>query len=184
MNIELFLAQRLNKQTSSRFSQPIIRIAMLAIALSVAVMIIATSIVKGFQKEIRDKVIGFGSHIQITHFADGNSYDSQKVIKTDSLKTSLDVIEGIKHIQTFATKPAIIKTKEEIQGVVLKGVGSDFNPSFFNSNLKKGNITQFNDTLVSNKNPDFNKLAKQLQLQVNDKMIMYFIQKPTTSKNI
>ena len=122
MNIELFLAQRLNKQTSSRFSQPIIRIAMLAIALSVAVMIIATSIVKGFQK-IRDKVIGFGSHIQITHFADGNSYDSQKVIKTDSLKTSLDVIEGIKHIQTFATKPAIIKTKEEIQGVVLKGVG-------------------------------------------------------------
>ena len=89
MNIELFLAQRLNKQTSSRFSQPIIRIAMLAIALSVAVMIIATSIVKGFQKEIRDKVIGFGSHIQITHFADGNSYDSQKVIKIDSLKTSL-----------------------------------------------------------------------------------------------
>ena len=84
---------------------------MLAISLSVAVMIIATSIVKGFQKEIRDKVIGFGSHIQITHFADGNSYDSQKVIKTDSLKTSLDVIEGIKHIQTFATKPANYQNK-------------------------------------------------------------------------
>ena len=95
MNIELFLAQRLNNQTSSRFSRPIIRVATLAIALSVAVMIIATSVVKGFQKEIRNKVIGFGSHIQITHFADGNSYDSQKVSKTDSLKISLEVIEGL-----------------------------------------------------------------------------------------
>ena len=181
MNIELFLAQRLNKQTSSRFSQPIIRIAMLAIALSVAVMIIATSIVKGFQKEIRDKVIGFGSHIQITHFADGNSYDSQKVIKTDSLKTSLNVIEGIKHIQTFATKPAIIKTKKNSRSC-FERVGSDFNPSFFNSNLKKGNITQFNDTLVSNKILISNKLAKQLQLQVNDKMIMYFVQNPPRAR--
>ena len=98
-------------------------------------------IVTGFQKEIRDKVIGFGSHIQITHFANGNSYDSQKVSKIDSLKNSLEDIDDITHIQTFATKPGIIKTKEEIQGVVLKGVGSDFNPSFFDSNLKAGNVT-------------------------------------------
>ena len=73
MNIELFLAQRLNKQTTNRFSRPIIRIAILAISLSLAVMILATAVVTGFQKEIRDKVIGFGSHIQITHFSDGNS---------------------------------------------------------------------------------------------------------------
>ena len=182
MNIELFLAQRLNNQTSSRFSRPIIRVATLAIALSVAVMIIATSVVKGFQKEIRDKVIGFGSHIQITHFADGNSYDSQKVSKTDSLKISLEVIEGITHIQNFATKPGIIKTKEEIQGVVLKGVGSDFNPSFFNSNLKAGSVTKFNDTLTSNKILISNKLAKQLELQVNDKMMMYFVQNPPRAR--
>ena len=138
MNIELFLAQRLNKQSNSPFSRPIIRVAILAIALSMAVMIIATSVVTGFQKEIRDKgLLVFGSHIQITHFANGNSYDSQKVSKIDSLKNSLKEIDEITHIQTFATKAGIIKTKEEIQGVILKGVGSDFNPSFFDSNIKK-----------------------------------------------
>ena len=182
MNIELFLAQRLNKQTSSRFSHPIIRIATLAIALSVAVMILATAVVTGFQKEIRDKVIGFGSHIQITHFVDGNSYESQKISKIDSLKTSLEGIDDIIHIQTFATKAGIIKTKEEIQGVVLKGVGSDFNPSFFENNLKAGNIEVYNDTLTSSKVLISNKLAKQLQLQVGDKMVMYFIQNPPRAR--
>ncbi|MBF90505.1 MAG: ABC transporter permease [Flavobacteriales bacterium] len=182
MNIELFLAQRLNKQTSSRFSQPIIRIATLAIAVSVAVMILATAVVTGFQKEIRDKVIGFGSHIQITHFADGNSYESQKISKIDSLKISLEGIDDITHIQNFATKAGIIKTKEEIQGVILKGVGSDFNPSFFENNLKAGNIEVYNDTLTSRKVVISNKLAKQLQLQVDEKMVMYFVQNPPRAR--
>ncbi len=182
MNIELFLAQRLNKQTSSRFSRPIIRIAILAIALSVAIMILATAIVTGFQKEIRDKVIGFCSHIQITHLADGNSYESQKISKIDSLKTSLEKNDDITHVQTFATKAGIVKTKEEIQGVVLKGVGSDFNPSFFNSNLKLGSVTKYNDTLTSNKVLVSYKMAKKLQLQVNDKMVMYFAQNPPRAR--
>ena len=182
MNIELFLAQRLNKQSNSPFSRPIIRVAILAIALSIAVMIIATSVVTGFQKEIRDKVIGFGSHIQITHFANGNSYDSQKVSKIDSLKNSLKEIDEITHIQTFATKAGIIKTKEEIQGVILKGVGSDFNPSFFDSNIKIGSVTEFSDTLASNKVLISNKLAKQLQLNLNDKMMMYFVQNPPRAR--
>ena len=182
MNVEHFLAQRLKKQISSRFSRPIIRIATLAIALSVAVMILATAVLTGFQKEIRDKVIGFGSHIQITHFADGNSYESQKISKIDSLKTSLEGIDDITHIQIFATKAGIIKTKEEIQGVVLKGVGSDFNTSFFNTNLKAGSVTQYNDTLTSNKILISNKLAKQLQLQVDDQMVMYFVQNPPRAR--
>ena len=182
MNIELFLSQRLNKQTSSRFSRPIIRVAILAIALSIAVMIIATSVVKGFQKEIRDKVIGFGSHIQITHFADGNSYESQKVSKIDSLKSSLELIEEITHIQTFATKAGIIKTKNEIHGVVLKGVGSDFNTSFFDSNLIAGSVSKYNDSLTSNKVLISNKLAKQLQLQLYDRIMMYFVQNPPRAR--
>ena len=182
MNIELFLSQRLNKQTSSRFSRPIIRVAILAIALSIAVMIIATSVVKGFQKEIRDKVIGFGSHIQITHFADGNSYESQKVSKIDSLKSSLELIEEITHIQTFATKAGIIKTKNEIHGVVLKGVGSDFNTSFFDSNLIAGSVSKYNDSLTSNKVLISNKLAKQLQLQLYDRIMMYFVQTPPRAR--
>ena len=178
MNIELFLAQRLNKQTTNRFSRPIIRIAILAISLSVAIMILATAVVTGFQKEIRDKVIGFGSHIQITHFSDGNSYESQKISKIDSLKASLQTIDDIVHIQSFATKAGIIKTKNEIQGVVLKGVGSDFNPSFFKNNLLKGDFSQYNDSLTSNKALISNKLAKRLKFRLDDKMVMYFVEKP------
>ena len=109
-------------------------------------MILATAIVTGFQNEIRDKVIGFGSHIQITHFSDGNSYESKKVSQIDSIKQSLAPIAEVIHIQEFATKAGIIKTSQEIKGVVLKGVGSDFNATFlriiFNQEQYKATTTQ------------------------------------------
>ncbi len=182
MNLELYLAQRLQKKTTSRFSRPIIRIATLAISLSVTVMILATAIVTGFQNEIRDKVIGFGSHIQITHFSDGNSYESKKVSQIDSIKQSLAPIGEVTHIQKFATKAGIIKTSQEIKGVVLKGVGSDFNATFFKNNLQSGAIQSYNDTATSNKVLISSKIAKDLQLEVGDKMSMYFIQQPPRAR--
>ena len=118
MNLELYLAQRLQKKTTSRFSSyPSSQIATLAISLSVTVMILATAIVTGFQNEIRDKVIGFGSHIQITHFSDGNSYESKKVSQIDSIKQSLAPIAEVIHIQKFATKAGIIKLVKKLKAL-------------------------------------------------------------------
>ena len=178
MNIALFIARRLIGKNEYRFSRPVIRIAITAIALSLSVMLLSLAIIKGFQNEIRDKVIGLSSHIQVTDFSDGNSYESTLLSDSDSLKQLLQNVEGIKHIQSYATKAGIIKTKDEIQGVVLKGVSNDFDPNFLKSKLIEGEIPLFGGETKSNNIVLSSTIAKQLNLNLMDDLHMYFIQQP------
>jgi lipoprotein-releasing system permease protein len=180
MNVEYFIAKRLisAKEGNNRLSRPIIRIAILAIALSVAVMLISIGVVKGFKKDIADKVIGFGSHIQITNFSNNNSYETGAISKNQDFYPTIEQEDGIQHIQVFATKAGIIKTKDEIHGVVLKGIGSDFNSSFFESNLVEGKVPIYNDSLTSSRVLISKKIADLLALQLEEKLIMYFVQDP------
>ena len=178
MNVSFFIAQRLIGKNEHRFSKPVIRIAITAIALSLTVMLLSIAIITGFQNEITSKVIGFSSHIQVSNFSNGNSYESTLLKNTDSLKTSLSSVEGIKHIQTYATKAGIIKTEEEIQGVVLKGVGNDFEDSFLQSILMEGQIPSFGEATKSKEVVLSLAIAKQLNLNVGDDFQMYFIQQP------
>ena len=180
MNVEFFIAKRLviAKEGNNRLSRPIIRIAILAIALSVAVMLISIGVVKGFKKDIADKVIGFGSHIQITAFSDNNSYETKAISKNQDFYPSIENEKGINHIQYFATKAGIIKTADEIHGVILKGVGSDFNRDFFKDNLVEGEVPIYNDTLTSSRVIISKKIADLLDLEIDEKLIMYFAQNP------
>ena len=180
MNVEYFISKRLvsAKEGNNRLSRPIIRIAILAIALSVAVMLISIGVVKGFKKDIADKVIGFGSHIQITAFSDNNSYETKAISKNQDFYPSIENEKGINHIQYFATKAGIIKTADEIHGVILKGVGSDFNRDFFKDNLVEGEVPIYNDTLTSSRVIISKKIADLLDLEIDEKLIMYFAQDP------
>ena len=180
MNVEYFIAKRLvsAKEGNNRLSRPIIRIAILAIALSVAVMLISIGVVKGFKKDIADKVIGFGSHIQITAFSDNNSYETKAISKNQDFYPSIENEKGINYIQYFATKAGIIKTADEIHGVILKGVGSDFNRDFFKDNLVEGEVPIYNDTLTSSRVIISKKIADLLGLETDEKLIMYFAQDP------
>ena len=127
MNVEYFIAKRLfiAKEENNSYTKPILRIAILAIALSVAVMLLSVMVVTGFKNDISDKIIGFGSHITISSFSDNQSYETEPIQISDSLYTSILEDPEVKHISTFATKAGIIKTNDEILGVVLKGVSSD-----------------------------------------------------------
>ncbi len=180
MNVEYFIAKRLivAKEGNNRLSRPIIRIAILAIALSIAVMLISIAVVKGFKKDIADKVIGFGAHIQITAFSDNNSFETKAINKHQDFYPSIKQEDGITHIQQFATKAGIIKTKKEIHGVILKGVGTDFNPAFFESNLQEGKVPIYNDSLTSSAVMISKRIADLLQLKLGENLIMYFIQDP------
>ena len=178
MNVSFFIAQRLIGKNEYRFSKPVIRIAITAIALSLTVMLLSIAIITGFQNEITSKVIGFSSHIQVSNFSNGNSYESTLLKNTDSLKTSLSSVEGIKHIQTYATKAGIIKTEEEIQGVVLKGLGNDFEDSFLQYILIEGQIPSFGEATKSKEVVLSLAIARQLNLNVGDDFQMYFIQQP------
>lgn len=163
-------------RNSKKFTQPIIKISIAAIALGITVMIIALSIVSGFQREIRNKVIGFGGHIQITKYDSQNTYEATPIDKNQAFYPSLDTVEGIKHIQIFATKAGIIKTNEDIYGVIVKGIGSDFDWSFFNDKLKEGSpividtANPTNDIIISQ------TIANKMNIKLHDKMFLYFIQ--------
>ena len=140
MNVEYFIAKRLftAKEKNNTHTQPIFRIAILAIALSIAVMLLSLIILTGFKNEITSKIIGFGSHITVSNFTNNQSYESEPISINQDFYPSINDDKGIKKINVFATKVAIIKTNDEIHGVVLKGVSSDYDWTFFNDNL--GNL--------------------------------------------
>lgn len=180
MNTELFIAKRLisGEKSSTRISRPIVFIAIIGISLGLAVMIIATAIVTGFKNEIRNKVIGFGSHIQILNYDTNTSYETAPVNKNQEFYPQMVNLPGIKHIQVFGTKAGIIKTKTDIQGVVLKGVGSDFDWTFFKRNLTDGVAFRVTDTIKTNKVLISKYIAQLLKLKVGDSFSMYFVQEP------
>ncbi len=180
MNVEYFIANRLftAKEENNRYTKPILGIAILAIGFSVAIMLLSIMIVTGFKKDISDKIIGFNSHITITNFTENQSYESEPIYMHQDFYPSIRNEDGFKHIQVYATKAGIIKTNDEILGSVLKGVGNDFDPSFFKQNLVEGKIPVYSDTITSNKVLISKSISNLLKLSINDNMVMYFVNKP------
>ncbi len=180
LNIELFVAQRLLKDKSGKqkISRPIVSIAVVGVALGMAVMILSVAIVTGFKSEIRQKMIGFGSHIQILNHDTNTSYETLPVDRNQPFYPGLDSIDGIKHIQAFGIKAGILKTKEDIQGAVLKGIDTDFDWSFFKKNIIKGEIIEISDSIRTDDVVISNYLAKLLKLDTSDYVAMYFVEDP------
>ena len=181
MNLPYFIAQRLIKgrREETSFSRPINVIAIIGIATGLAVMILAVAILTGFKQQIREKVVGFGSHIQILNFDSNISFETTPISDTQKFIPDIKKIPGIKHIQVFATKAGIIRTDEDIQGVVLKGIGSDFDWSYFKSNMVEGSAFPVSDTGLPNNNVIISKkIASMLRLKMGDSFTMLFIQDP------
>ena len=180
MNTSLFIAKRLftAKENNNNYTRPIIRIAILAIALSMTVMLLSIAIVTGFKQQIRDKVIGFGSHIQITAYTDNQSYETEPISILQDFYPDITNDEGIKHIQVYATKAGIVKTKDEIHGVVLKGISDDYDWQFFKENLVSGDIFNIDDSLISEQILISESISKTLRLNVDDNFVIYFVQNP------
>jgi lipoprotein-releasing system permease protein len=180
MNLPYFIAQRLIKgrREETSFSRPINVIAIIGIAMGLAVMILAVAILTGFKKQIREKVVGFGSHIQIMNFDSNISFETIPISDTQPYIPKIEEIPGISHVQVFATKAGIIKTEEEIQGVMLKGIGSDFNWNYFSSNMVDGSVFTVTDTGRTDKVIISKKISDMLRLHTGDSFVMHFIQDP------
>ena len=185
MNTELFIAKRIifGQKSQSRFSRPIIRLAIIGISLGIAVMVLTVAIVTGFQAEIRDKVIGFGAHIQIFNYDSNTSNEPNPIDKHQPFLLQLKTTPGITHIQAYATKNGIIKTRTDNEGVVLKGVGADYDWSFIKKSIVEGNVFQVSDTGVS-KNIVISKiLSNRLGLDLGQKLNIYFLTKKKDSED-
>lgn len=185
MNAELFIAKRIykgEKDNKKKVASPAIKIAIAGIALGLAVMIIAVCIIVGFKNEVRGKVVGFGSHIQITAFETNNSYEHPPIALSDSLSQILSSNKEIKHFQEFITKPGIIKTDNDFMGVVLKGVGESYDWDFFKTNMLEGDVIHRNDTSTTNSAIISKSIASKLHLNVGDRFTCYFVQDPVRAR--
>lgn len=180
MNTEFFLASRIVSRSKGNFSWTFVVIAITSIALGLAIMFIALAILTGFKKEIREKVVGFAGHIQIARFSESQTYEPQPIEKNQRFYYTLKKNNEISHIQVFAAKTGIIKAKDQIQGVILKGVGSDYDWDFFKNRMVEGHIFKVNDTTRSDEVIISRRISDLLNLKVNDDLRMYFIVGNTT----
>jgi lipoprotein-releasing system permease protein len=180
MNLPYFIAQRLIKgrREGTSFSRPINVIAVIGIAMGLAVMILAVAILTGFKQQIREKVVGFGSNIQILNLDSNISFETTPISTNQDFIQKIKNIPGIRHIQVFATKAGIINTGEDIQGVKLKGLGSDFDWDYFKSCMVEGSVFTVTDTGRTDKVIISKKISDMLRLRVGDSFVMHFIQDP------
>lgn len=169
MRAETFIARRLyfTSSAAKRSSRPAIRVALLGIAIGVAVMLLTLCVVVGFKQTITDKVACFGAHIQVTNFDNNSTFELQPIEVTDSL---LGVLRGIDHVVTadpFLTKPGILKTDDQFEGIVLKAT-DNWQP--FASALQEGSFPATNEQIMLSRT-----LCSKLRLGVGDKVYCYFV---------
>lgn len=180
MNLEFFIAKRLvsGRESKGYVSRSIVNITTFGISLSLAVMIVSMAVVTGFKKNIINKVVGFGGHILIENMDSNTSYETNPISTQQKFLPILKTNNGIKHIQEYCITAGIIKTKEEIQGIVLKGVGSDYDWSFFQHNLVDGHVFSVSDSGLSNNILISRTLANMLKLKTGEDVAMYFVKNP------
>jgi lipoprotein-releasing system permease protein len=179
-----FISQRLLRSNgaSRQLSTPIVRIAVGGIALGLSVMILAVAIVTGFQEEIRRKVIGFGSHIQIIKYDSNKSLEATPIEKNQQFIAEVKKIPGVESIQPGGRKPGIIKSGDAIEGVLFKGVDQKDPLKFFGAHLTAGRLPKLNTTEKSDEILVSAQLANQLKLSIDSSLIMYFVQDPPKAR--
>ena len=177
MNLSFFIAKRIysDKGDKRKVSRPAIHIATAGVAIGLAVMILTVSVVLGFKHTIRDKVIGFGSHIQVANFLTMQSSDPYPICIDDSIMRVIKGIEGVAHVERFALTQGILKTDEDFLGISFKGIGPEYDLSFIKSNLKSGSLPSFSDSANKGNLLLSSATADKMNLKTGDKVYAYFI---------
>lgn len=176
MQFPLFIAKRLYSEQGDKrkVSRPAIHIATAGVAIGLAVMIISVCVVLGFKHTIRDKVIGFGSHIQVADFLTLQQMEQYPIVIDDSMIDVLKHIPDVAHVQRFAMKEGILKTDSDFLGVAFKGVGPEFDSTFIHNNMVEGSIPPFSDSVSHNKILVSQLMADKLHLKSGQRIFAYF----------
>lgn len=177
MNFPLFIAKRIYSDNTNKrkVSRPAIRIATIGVAVGLAVMIISVSVVVGFKHSIRDKVVGFGSHIQVAEFTTLQGSGTQPIAITDSVMRILSKAPNVKHVQKFAIKQGILKTDTDFLGVMFKGISAEYDTTSIHQNMIDGSIPAFSNSKSSNRLLISKIMADKLQTKCGDRLFAYFI---------
>ncbi len=184
MNLALFISKRISKPDENTFSSTIHKVAIASISLGLSVMIIAFFILLGFKSTIKNKIYSFNGHLLVSKYTLGRSFHEDPVSLNTSFYLHQDSIEFIDQVQEFSHKAGLIKTKDEVDGVVFKGVGESFSMEHFAGNLKSGTFIEFKDQGYSTDVVLSTHIANRLKLDVGDEFIIHFIQDPPRSRKL
>jgi len=176
LNLSYFISKRINRADPETFSATIHKVAIASIGIGLAILIISFLILFGFKSTIREKIVSFGAHLQLTGYATTNSYESSPISTTSDFFQNTDTINYISHSQVFAYKAGLLSTEEEVYGFIMKGVGEDFNREQFAKNIITGDFINFADTTANNKIVISKKIANVLQIEVGEALQAVFIQ--------
>ena len=183
MNISKYISEKISGVKSGSFTASVTKIAIISIAAGIAIMIVSFAILEGFRDEIRNKIFSFGAHLQISRYDTNNSYEGAPISVNIGISED-DSIAGVKQIQAYARKTAIVKSEDEVLGVVLKGVGKDYDMGSMKQNLDDGQLLSYNDTTSSKDVMLSRRVAEKLKLKVGDEAIFYFIQNPPRARKL
>jgi lipoprotein-releasing system permease protein len=172
-----FIANRLFSQNKKGFSKLIVNIASIAIALSFSVILLANMIINGFKSEVQSKMFGLWGQMQVLPYLENQSYESTPIYLNDSLKKELEKMPGVVDIRGAATKAGILKWNDQLEGVIVKGLDTNWNQSNVQAYFKEGNFIQNKDTSLHNEAIISDLMASRLNIKMGDKCYLYFMDK-------
>lgn len=178
MNFPFFISNRITKETAGSFSTIISKIAVISIALGLSVLILSFMILYGFKGEIKDKIYSFSGHLIINKYTLSTSFEETSIVVDDSLIHMIESYPLTSRVQPFAMKAGLLKTDEEVQGVLIKGVDNSFDTTSFSKHLIEGSFPDFSGDSYSTEVALSNKIAKYLKLSTGDEVLVYFVQNP------
>jgi lipoprotein-releasing system permease protein len=185
-NLYTYIAKKLwqTKLQKKSIAAPVVKIAVGSIVLGIAVMILTVSIVTGFKNEIKSKAVGFSGDVVINAYTNNNSFEQEPLFMHAPFLKDLQANKEIRHIQPFATKNAIIKTTDENQGIIIKGVDKNYDWTFIKQYILQGTIPVFEDSVTSDKILISKTMAQKLNAHVGDKLLTYFVSKKQGADSI
>jgi lipoprotein-releasing system permease protein len=182
LNLEFFISRRIAIKSERTFSKLIVRIAIAGVMLSLAVMILAVAIIKGFKTEIQDKVRGFIGDVQIYRYDLNGSFEKSPFVPNDTTLSYLNSNTNLQSFAPFATKPCIVSANGEVEGINFKGIDKSYDWTFINKHLISGKIIDFSDSKDQILLSDYT--AKRLNLKVGDRFLVHFVQNPPKRRKL
>lgn len=184
MNLPYFIARRITNNASGSFSTVINKIAVISISVALAALITSFMILKGFEETIKEKIYSFSGHLTVSKYTLSTSFEQSSIVVEDSLLTRLGELPGVDYLQTYAFKAGLLKTEEEVQGVILKGLDQYFDTTMFSRHMIAGHFPRFPETGYGTEVALSYKIANYLRLSIGDEVLVFFIQDPPRYRNL
>ena len=179
-----FIAKRLFAEGGSggRASRLATGIATMGVAVGLAVMLISVAIVQGFQREVQDKVLGFGAHIKVMNYKSLGKQEYAPIVVDDSLVGRLQALPNVASVARFCVKPGMLKTEANFRGIAIQGIGQDYDKSFIENHLKRGDMPLFTDSVSSGRLVISEATAREMQVDVGDVVYAYFFEQTVRAR--